>query len=227
MEKHTIEAQPRAVIKKGVKRLRKEGLVPAAIFGYKGNINIQLNAKIFKKVYEAAGHTTIVEVELEGKKHNVLIDEAQINPVTREVSHVSLREVRMDEEITMAIPLELVGSDEAPAVKDENQMIILAVTELEVKGLPGNMPSEIKIDVSKFHAGDTLTLSQVVLPEGVVFVEHAEDVDEDGQPVDPTVATTVSAEISEESPIAEAAAEDAEGEGAEPKAASDDKKEDE
>lgn len=191
MEQYTINAEPREVVKKQVSKLRKQGLVPAAIFGYKGNFNIQISVKEFTKIYSSAGHTTIVDVKVNDAVHSVLIDEVQLNPVTRVMTHVSLREVRMDEEITVEVPLELVGTEDSPAVKDEESLVILVQPVLEVRGLPKSLPSEIKIDVSGFHAGDTLTQSQIKLPEGVHFVDH--QVEEGEEPEDPTIVTTASA----------------------------------
>ncbi len=193
-----LQAQQRDIIKKKVKNLRSQGLIPAAVFGYKGNFNVQLNQKIFEKMFPQAGHTSIVQVELNEKIHNVLIDEVQIDPVSRNTRHVSLREVRMDEEITVQVPLELVGEEASPAVADEDQLIILTVNEIEVRGLPGNLPTEIKIDVSGFHAGDTITLDQIKLPEGVHLVEHLQGDEETEEREYPTMVTTVGATQTEE-----------------------------
>lgn len=206
METYTLKADPRDVLKKKVRRLRSQGYLPAAIYGYKGNFNVQLNEKDFTKVYLEAGHTGVVDVLLEGKKHNVLIDEVQMNPVTRGFTHVSLRELRMDEEITAEVPLTLVGAEESLAVKEEESLVILSQTTIEVKGLPRDLPQEVTIDVSGFHAGDTIILKDIKLPEGVVLVY----VDEEELNV--TIVTTTSAiqeEIIEnvDEAIAEAVAE--------------------
>ncbi len=187
MENYTLNAQPRDVLKKKVKLLRQAGFIPAAIFGYKGNENIQIDAKEFSKLYDQAGHTSVIEVDVNGTKHSVIIDEVQMNPATREYTHVSLRELRMDVEITAEIPFELIGDEESPAVKDEQSLVILSVPSVELRGLPKNLPQEIKIDVSGFHAGDTIILKDVKLPDGVELV-HAEEED-----LEMTIVTTTSA----------------------------------
>jgi large subunit ribosomal protein L25 len=172
---YTLNAEPRDVLKKKVKQLRKAGLIPAAIFGYKGTFNVQVNLKDFTKLYADASHTGIVEVVLEGKKHNVIIDEVQFNPVSGEWTHASLREIRMDEEITAEIPFVLEGAEESPAVKDEESLVIISVNAVELRGLPRALPQEIVVNVSEFHAGDTITLKDVKLPEGVVLVQDDEE----------------------------------------------------
>jgi large subunit ribosomal protein L25 len=184
---HKINAETRDLTKKKVKQIRKEGKIPAAIFGFQGNTNVTLPNYEFNKVFREVGHSLVISVELSGKKHNVLIDEVQINPVTREYAHVSLREVNMKEEISAVVPFELVGEEESPAVKDEDSLVILSVPEIEVKGLPADLPSEIKIDVSGFHAGDTLQLKEIKLPEGIALVHHDEEALEE------VIVTTASA----------------------------------
>lgn len=193
MKTLTLNAKDREITKKQVKSLRKIGTLPAAIFGYKGNFNIQLDNKEFSKIYSEAGHTTVVDIKLDDKVHSVLINEVQINPLTRDFIHVSLREVRMDEEITAEIPFVLIGAEESPAVKDEQSLVILSQNFTELKGLPRNLPSEITIDVSGFHAGDTLTLKDIKLPEGISVVRE-----EELEAVIVTTASAVQEEIIED-----------------------------
>lgn len=176
MKSYKLQANKREITKKQVKNLRKVGTLPAAIFGYKGNFNIQLNTKEFIKVYADAGHTSVVDIDFSDKVHSVLINEVQINPFTRDFLHVSLREVKMDEEITAEIPFVLIGAEESPAVKDESNLVILSQNAIELKGLPRNLPQEITIDVSGFHAGDTLEFKDIKLPEGIT-VAHDEDLE--------------------------------------------------
>lgn len=195
MEQYTLKAQKRYITKKKVKNLRNSGVIPAAIFGYNGNFNIQLDRKEFNKIYDKAGNTSVVDIELEGKTHSVYISEVQMNPVTREWIHASLREIKMNEEITASIPLVLVGAEESPAVKNEQMLVILSVNEIELRGLPRKLPSEIKLDVSGFHANDTLTVKDIKLPTGVTLVR---DDEESMNEVIVTTASAVQAEIVED-----------------------------
>jgi large subunit ribosomal protein L25 len=190
---YTLQSEPREVLKKRVKNLRKAGLIPAAIFGYKGTFNIQVNLKEFTKLYADASHTGIVEVLLEGKKHSVIIDEVQFNPVSGDWTHASLRELRMDEEITAEIPFVLEGAEESPAVVDEESLVILSTSEVELRGLPRALPQEIVINVSAFHAGDTIILKDVKLPEGVVLVTHGNSEEEEAEELETVIVTTTSA----------------------------------
>jgi large subunit ribosomal protein L25 len=185
MQKYTIKVSDRELTKKKVSQLRREGLVPAAIFGYKGNYNVQMSEKEFAKLYDEAGTTSLVELVLEGRKHNVYIDEVQQNPVNRSIIHVSFKEVRMDEELVSTVPFVLIGAEESPAVKYQESLVILAKNEVDLRGLPANLPQEIEIDVSNFNSGDTIQLKDIKLPEGVVVV-HEEELEE-------VIVTTTSA----------------------------------
>jgi large subunit ribosomal protein L25 len=170
MEQYKIQAFARDITKKKVKRLRKAGLIPAAIYGYNGEFNIQLPEKEFVHLYEGVGNTKVVDVELNGKVHHAYISEVQVNPASRAVLHVSFREVSLKEAITASIPFVLVGADNSPAEKEHKHIIILAMPDVELRGLPTKMPSEITIDVSHLGAGDTIHIKDIQLPSGVVLV---------------------------------------------------------
>jgi len=198
-----IKAEPREVLKKKVKSLRNAGYVPAGIYGFNGNHNIQLNEAEFSKLFKSAGHTSVVEVDLDGKNHNVLIDEVQINPVTRITTHVTLREVNVKVEISAEIPFELTNEDISPAVKEQSSLVILSVPAVLLRGLPKNLPSSIVIDASQINAGDTILLKDIKLPEGIELVHEDQ--------LELTIVTTASAiqeevELNVNEAIAEASA---------------------
>lgn len=175
MKTPKLFATKREITKKRVKALRKKGVLPAAIFGYKGNFNIQLNYDDFRDIYSKVGHTGVFDLDLDGTLHSVLVSEVQVHPVSRNYIHASLREVKMDEEITANIPFTLVGSELSPAVKEQQQLIILSLNEIELKGLPRALPQEVSIDVSNLKAGDTILLRDIKLPEGVALVHDDEE----------------------------------------------------
>jgi large subunit ribosomal protein L25 len=198
-----LNASSREVTKKKVKSLRKERILPAAIYGYRGNFNIQLNHDEFAKSFKKVGHTGLIDLNIGDDVHTVLVDEVQINPMTRDFIHVSLREVRMDVEINANVPLELVGEEVSPAVKEEQSLIVLTQPTIEVSGLPRSIPNEIKINVESFHAGDTIQVKDLTLPQGVELVRK-----EDAEIVIVTTTSAVQDEIIEDvnAAIAEAVA---------------------
>jgi large subunit ribosomal protein L25 len=188
-----IKAESREILKKKVKNLRTQGIIPGAVYGFKGTFNVQLNNKEFSKLFDEIGHTSVLELTIGDKTHNVFIDEVQMNPATRVYTHVTFKEVNMNVETTAEIPFELTGEELSPAVKDEESIIILSKTFVLLRGLPKDLPPQITIDVSGFHAGDTVVLKDIKLPEGVAAV-HEEELED----VVVTTTSAVQAEIIED-----------------------------
>lgn len=188
------------------RRLINEGIIPAAIYGYKGNFNIKVNDKEFVSLYKQSGTTSLIKLSLDGKVHNVYIQEAQFDPVYRNYTHISFREVNLNEEIISTVPFVIENAEASPAVKEQNHLVILAISEIDLRGLPSNLPQEIKLDASKFNAGDSIHMNEIELPEGVALV-HEEDANQ-------TVMITTDATIKEEEPETEEITEEGvEGEG--------------
>jgi large subunit ribosomal protein L25 len=116
-------------------RLRKEGKIPAVLYGYKvENTPLTLNLGEFEKVLRKAGENTVVELSLgEGKSHHVLIQDVHMHGVKHLPIHVDFLEVNMTVKITANIPLEFVG--EADAVKLQGGTLVKQLDEVEVEGI--------------------------------------------------------------------------------------------
>lgn len=185
-----LHSESRTLLKNKFNKLKKKGLIPAAIYGFNGNLNIQIQKDKFERLYSETGGSAIVEIDLGGETHNCYVQEVQINPVTRSAIHVSFREVNLNVETNAEIPFVLIGEENSPAVKDQESLIILSKASVELRGLPKNISQQIELDVSNFNAGDTIVLKDIKLPAGVEIV-HADELDE-------TVVTTTSAIQTEE-----------------------------
>ncbi len=147
MKKHTLNAQPRTLIGRKVRRLRSEGVLPGTIYGAKiESINVQVSRDELVSTYKAIGETGLLELVLDSKKHPVLISNVQIHPVTGEPLHIDFREVDLTEKVKAAVPVELVG--ESPAEKQGMGTAVLLVNELEVEALPGDLPEKFEIDAT-------------------------------------------------------------------------------
>lgn len=197
-----LTVQKREKLGRGVKALRKEGLVPAELYG-RGleNLHLSLPLKEFKKVFKQAGENTLVNVLLEGKKYPVLIQGVSYNPVTDELQSVDLYQVRMDEKLKVKVPVEFVGV--APAVKEKNGLLVKSLQEVEVEALPTDIPHHFDADVSKIiEIGQSLYVKDLAVPAGVKVLVSPE-----------TVVATVTAKVTEEEELKmrEAAAAGVEG----------------
>lgn len=154
MTKINLKSKTRDIVGKGIKRMRKEGLIPAVIYGHKvASQSLWVNFKEFGKVYKEAGESTIVELDIdEKKKVNVLIHDIQKNPITDNISHIDFFQIRMDEKIETEIPLEFTG--EAPAVKELGGVLIKTTDAISIKCLPADLPKNIEVDISVLKTFD-------------------------------------------------------------------------
>jgi large subunit ribosomal protein L25 len=147
MNKPTIKAEKREILGRKVNKLRKEGKIPANLYGKKiKSESIQVKQDEFKKIWEEVGETTLLKVDVEGKIHPVLIHNVQIHPLTREFLHIDFHEVSLTEKTTAKIPVELEG--ESPAVKQSLGVLLQTLSELEVEALPADLPEKLTIDIS-------------------------------------------------------------------------------
>jgi len=125
------------------------GAIPGVLYGRGiGNLMFWVNRREFNRVHKDAGESTIFKTKLEnGEERNVLIKEVQRNILNGKPIHIDLYQVRMDEKIEATVELDFVG--ESPAVKELGGVLVKNIDEIEVKCLPGDLPSKIKIDISR------------------------------------------------------------------------------
>lgn len=163
MTKITLSLEQRKILGKKVKALRKQGIIPANIFGNKiKSTPVQVKSTIFRPIYAKAGETQIVYVQVQGEKTDrpVLLTNISYDPMTGDVLHVDLRQVNLKEKVVANIPIELVG--ESPAVKDIQATLITSLDEIEVEALPTDLPDHFTVDVSTLKAlGDSIKVSDL------------------------------------------------------------------
>ena len=163
-----ISAKPRAELGKKTKSLRREGVLPAVLYGESvESTPLSVAAKEFEKVLAEAGETSLVTLKLEnGKTHNVLIHDVAKDPLTLKPIHADFYAVKMDKPIEAKVPLAFTG--ESSAVKNEGGILVKVLHELEVIALPKDLPHEIGIDISRLAAiGDRVLIRDIALPHGV------------------------------------------------------------
>jgi large subunit ribosomal protein L25 len=163
----TLELIPRSVHKKKVRALRREGIIPAAVYG-KGfdTALVQVGLRDFEKVYRKTHGAAVIDASLEGRKLPVLIHEVQRNAVSGEILHIDFLKVDLRQEVTVEVPLVFVGS--SPAEKEGLGKIGHEATSISIRCLPSKIPSEIEVDVSAIvEKHDVIHASDLKLPEGV------------------------------------------------------------
>ncbi len=150
MAKLTLHAQPRTITGRKVKKLRKEGFLPANVYGKKiKSQSLSLLKEEFLKIYQQAGETEIIDLKIEGEKDTrpVLIQNLQVHPLSNDPLHVDLRQIILTEKLTAKIPVELIG--ESPAVAQKIGILIQPINEIEIEALPTDLPEKFVVDISK------------------------------------------------------------------------------
>jgi len=158
-------------LEKKADEYRAEGFIPAVCYGSgKENTSVQLEYQEFRKAYIKAGDNTIIELDIEGAKHPVLVHEVQFHPVKGTIQHVDFLFVDMTKKVDTNVPVTIFG--ESPVVKNMAGVVSQPLTELNVRCLPGNIPHEFKLDISvveDFHT--VLHVSDLDIPKGVEVLD--------------------------------------------------------
>ncbi len=146
-EKYQIKAAVRTITGKKVKQIRKEGWLPATVYGKDfQSLSIQFGLTELEKLFEETGESTLIEVILDEKeKLPILLRNPQYHPVDGGMIHIDCYKVNLKEKIKAMVPVELIG--ESQAVKDGN-ILVTVTDEIEVEGLPADLPEKIEIDLS-------------------------------------------------------------------------------
>lgn len=175
MEQIPLAAQKRTVLGRKVKKLRKEGLIPAHVFGHKiKTVHIQVKETDFAKVFEKTGETGIINLKVDGQEKPVLIRNVQLNPISDLPLHIDFYQVNLAEKVKVYVPIEVVG--ESKAVEKKIGLLLTPVTEIEIEALPADLPEKIEVDVSKLeNVGDEVKAKDLKIDRSKVEVETDED----------------------------------------------------
>jgi len=174
-----------------VSNIRAEGLIPAVVYGPKFvNTSISINYQEFVRTYNKHGETTLIVLDIDGKKVNTLIHEMTLNPVTNKVQHIDFYAPEAGKKVHANVPLNFIN--ESAAVKAGAQLVKV-MHELEVEALPENLPHSIDVDLSKLAtADDVVTVADLVLPKGVETELESDEV---------VASTTIAKEEVETAPV--------------------------
>ena len=190
------------------RRLRISGRTPGIVYGGTGEpllIELDHNA-LFHAIKKEAFHSSILEMELGGATHKVLLRDLQMHPYKPQVQHIDFQRVEATTRMTVKVPLHFSGEENSPAFKADKCLVNHVVTELVVSCLPADIPEFIAVDLSGMKKGHSLHVNDITLPKGVKVVTKGQ--------VNPVIASvTAIAEEAEAAPAAAAPAADAKGKG--------------
>jgi large subunit ribosomal protein L25 len=175
-ERYSMVAEPRTVVGKQVKQLRRDGWIPAVIYSTKQEpLNIQLeNLSLFKTLRKAST-THLIDLTVDGKKHTVLAREIQQHITRGDLLHVDFLEVDM--KALISSEAELVGVGESAPEKQNLGVVTLALHSLPIECLPDDLISQIEVDFSKIQSpDDTITVADLKIPAGVTVTVDPETI---------------------------------------------------
>jgi large subunit ribosomal protein L25 len=159
------------------RRLRKTGLIPGVLYG-RGHTPhpISVSERELRRVLTGtAGLHAILDVVLEGQKttHSSILKDYQVDPIRGKIDHFDLQEVRLDQPIQTSVVVELVG--ESVGAKAGGVLSQVA-REIRVEALPLEVPERMELDVTSMEIGDSLRLSDLTVPDGVILLDDPETV---------------------------------------------------
>ncbi len=158
---------------RSTRRLRRSGRVPGVLYGGDGEpVAFSADARELRNAL--AGRGAVLEVVDDGHATPAVLKSAQYHPVRGETMHVDLLRVNLDIAIHAVVPLELIGGDESPGVKDGG--VLEHITrELNIEALPTEIPESLTFDASAMQINDTITLADVPVPANITLLDDLEE----------------------------------------------------
>lgn len=171
MERAKLQSEKRQVLGRKVKKLRKEGILPANLYGKNvKSISLQILAEDFQKVYKEAGETGLIDLKIGSETKPVLIHNLQLDPVTGDPLHIDFHQVSLTEKTKATVPIELKG--ESAAIEQKIGVLIQPISEIEVEALPADLPDKIAVDITKLvQVDDAITIGDLQIDKKKVEIK--------------------------------------------------------
>ncbi len=179
MEAINLTAQSRELTGKKVAQLRRQGQVPAILYGHKTQpLSLQIEARALQQVLREAGTNRLITLSVDGVSdpRMVLVRDLQRDTISHALQHVDLYEVIMTERITAEVPIELQG--ESSLVKRGEALLFQGLDTIEIECLPGDLPPQIDVDLSSLQQIDATILVKDLKAQLSDAVEILTDLDE-------------------------------------------------
>ena len=170
METFVLQAEQRnAVGRAENKRLRRQGYLPAVVYGGHGEaVNIQIEHNAMLRNLEKSGfYSNILDLSLDGKSQKVYLKDLNRHPSKKLILHADFQRVEETVELNIRVPLLLVNEDICDGVKQGGGTVSRLMTEVEVTCLPKDLPQAIAVDIENLQVGEAIHFSDLSLPDGV------------------------------------------------------------
>ena len=171
-----IQAAKRSALGKQNNKLRKQGILPAVLYGKgKASTALELNLLDFNKAYKEAGENTLIDLTVDGgKPTKVLIQDVSKHYMKDLPIHVDFYEVDLTKKVRSKVPVHFIGT--SPAVREFAGILLHGMEEVEVEALPEDLPKNIQVDLSVLkQLNDAIRVSDLVVGENITILSHPED----------------------------------------------------
>ena len=173
-----VNAQKRSKQGTGAsRRLRREGKTPGIVYGGKQPavvIELDHNA-LYHQLRLEAFHASVLTLNLEGAKEQVLLRSVNMHPFRLEVQHIDFQRVVADVYIQMKVPLHFINAELSPGVKLSGGIVSHVMSDLLIRCLPADLPEFIEVDLKDMVLGHTVHVKDLQLPQGVEAILHGSD----------------------------------------------------
>lgn len=171
-----LKGEKREVFGKKVKSLRKKDKIPAILYGPEiKNLPLTVEVGEFRKVFLKTRESALFELELDGKKYQVLVKEVQVDPLTDKIIHIDFYCPPKKETIELEVPIVFEG--EAPAVKELGGVLVKEIQTIELRGLIKDLPKEIKVNLEKLKKfDDRILVKDLKIPPKVKILRDPKEI---------------------------------------------------
>lgn len=161
------------------RRARRNGQVPVVVYGGGEDEQYLLvdHNKIMMQLAVESFHSALVQLHVGDDLQRAILRDVQMHPFKQQVMHLDFQRVSRKDTITMTVPLHFTGEEDAPGVKMEQGIMSHSMTSIDISCLATDLPEYVAVDVSDLGMGDSVSLGEVVLPEGVSFASSIQDSD--------------------------------------------------
>ncbi len=176
MKNPQLTAEKRTVLGKQVKKLRREGFLPANIYGKElASVAVQVKFSDFEPIFKEVGETGLVDIVFDGERRPVLIKNLQMNYQTRTPLHADFYQVNLKEKVKSMVPVVIIG--EPKAITEKLGVLLTPLSEVEVEALPAELPDNIEVDVTALaNVDEQITVGDLKAPTGVVILTEPDQV---------------------------------------------------
>lgn len=170
----SLSVQRREGNSKGVKnRLRNQGNIPAVIYGRSfDNVLLSVPYKKFVQFLKGGIEGSVIELDIQNENHSAIIKEIQTCIVTGKIIHIDFQKVYSDQPISKEVPIRLIGDQ----IARKSGVIQFQRREIEVRGLPHQIPKQIDLDITPLTAGTEISVAQIVVPNGLEIYTPKDEV---------------------------------------------------